>query len=84
MIGEAVAVEDLSPRTSATGESPMNSRPMRNACGEAVGLRLHGVGERQAELRAVAEQRAGSRGRSCGVVMTRISRMPASISVDSG
>ena len=40
--------------------------------------------EAHAELAAVAEQPLEARPGRAGVVMTRISRMPASISVDSG
>ena len=46
----------LSPRASATRSGPTNSRPMMNAWARPSGLRLRGVGEPQAEIRAVAEQ----------------------------
>ena len=48
--------------------------------GEPLGLRLHGIVNTDAQLAAVAEQ-ALNDGRSCGVEMSRMSRMPASISV---
>jgi len=51
--------------------------------GQALGPRLLGIGEAQAELLAVAEEPAES-GRSCGVEMIRMSRTPASMSTDSG
>ena len=51
--------------------------------GDALGLGLHGIADAEAELAAVAEQ-APEAVWSAGVVITRISRMPASISVDRG
>ena len=51
--------------------------------GEPVGLVLHRVGEVDAELRTVAEQPL-KLGASSAVVITRMSRIPAMISVESG
>ena len=48
------------------------------------GLRLNGVLESHAELAAVAEQALANCAWSSGVVMISTSRIPASISVDSG
>ena len=51
--------------------------------GETVGARLLGVGEVDAEPGAVAEQ-PDEASASWGVVITRMSRIPASISVEIG
>ena len=61
----------------------MKSRPMMKAWASPLRLGLLGVVEADAELAAVAEQRLEP-GRSRGVEMTRMSRMPASISTLSG
>ena len=50
---------------------------------QAVGAGLHGICEIEAPLLAVAEQLLEPR-RIGGVEITRMSRMPASISIDSG
>ena len=52
--------------------------------GEAVGARLHGVRDLDAPLASRRRAAARTASASCGVVMTRTSRMPAIISVDSG
>ena len=64
--------------------SPTNSRPMMNACASPSGLRLRGVVDLQCRCRAPSPSSRRKPSCSCGVVMTRMSRMPASISVDSG
>ena len=51
--------------------------------GKAFGLGLLGVREVQAPLRSIAQQSLKP-GRSWGVEINRISRIPASINVDSG
>ena len=50
---------------------------------QTVRMRLHRVGQPDAELSSVAEQ-GSKRGVSSGVEMMRMSRMPASMSVESG
>jgi hypothetical protein len=52
--------------------------------GEALRARLFGVLERRPELGAVAEEAAERAAGPCGVEMIRISRIPASISTESG
>ena len=52
--------------------------------GQAVGAGLHGVRELDAPRASRRRAAARTASRSSGVVMTRISRMPAIISVDSG
>ena len=65
--------------------SPMKSAPMTNACARPSGLGCDGVADARCPTsRAVAEQALELRPGPAGVVMTRTSRMPASISVDSG
>jgi len=51
---------------------------------EAIGARLNGVGEIDTELRAVAKQAEEGRLVSSGVVMMRMSRIPASMRTLTG
>ncbi|KEP72210.1 hypothetical protein HR12_48470 [Microbacterium sp. SUBG005] len=73
----------LSPRTRATDSAPMSLLPQEEGLGETVGRGLHLVGERDAESRTIAQQALELLG-VLGVVMMRMSRMPARIRVDSG
>ena len=73
----------LSPSTSATLSSPMKSAPMTKACASPSG---EGWVAYEIEM-PNCEPSPSSRskpGRSCGVVITSTSRMPAKISVESG
>ena len=54
-----MAVEDVVAEDQRDRSAPTKSRADDEGLGQAVGLRLHGIGEREAQLRAVAEQRAG-------------------------
>ena len=60
----------------------MKSAPMVNAWASPLGW-LHRVGQRDPERRPVVGSRWKA-GMSCGVVMTRMSRIPARIRVDNG
>ena len=82
-LGQAVAVEDVVAEDQSDAVVADEVAADDEGLGQSRGLGLRGVGEVEAQLRAVAEQRSNS-GRSCGVEMIRMSRMPASISVDSG
>jgi hypothetical protein len=81
--GKPVAVEEIVTqyqRDAVSGNKPPSndqrlSQPIRSG--------LLGVPDRDAPLTTVAQQLA-KRDASAGVVMTRISRIPASISVVSG
>ena len=84
-LDEIVSVENVvaeTPARSRTGadEFVANQKCLR----DAFGLRLHRVLKMDAEADAITEQVARNRGRSSGVEMIRMSRMPASISVESG
>ena len=61
----------------------MNSRADEEGLRDASGLRLHRIAQPQAPA-LPSPSSASKRGVSCGVEITRMSRMPASISVDSG
>jgi hypothetical protein len=80
---QVVAVEDVvaehQRRVVAADEVAADHERLR----EAGGRRLHRVRQRQPPARPVAEGCA-NRGVSSGVLMSRMSRIPASISVDSG
>ena len=73
----------LSPRISATRIAADEVAADQEGLREPVRARLHRIVRFDAPLRAVAEQLLEAR-RVLGVVMIRMSRMPASISVDSG
>ncbi|KQT92247.1 hypothetical protein ASG49_09930 [Marmoricola sp. Leaf446] len=73
----------LSPSTRQTASSPMWSSPIRNAWARPSGLGCTAW----VMLTPNWEPSPSSRwkpGASWGVVMTRMSRMPARISIDSG
>jgi hypothetical protein len=73
----------LSPRARATLSSPDEVPADDEGLREALGLRLHGVLDADAELRAVAEQAL-----EAVLILGRRDdqdlRMPASMSVESG
>jgi hypothetical protein len=78
-----VAVEDVVAEDERARPLAHEVAPDEERLREALGLRLHRVRELDAPVAAVAEQLL-KRGVSCGVEMSRISRMPASMSVVSG
>ena len=73
----------LSPRISATGSSPMCSSPIRNAWARPSGEGCTAYVIEMPNCEPSPRSRTNWSA-SWGVVMTRTSRMPASISVDSG
>ncbi|MNY31869.1 hypothetical protein D3C86_1660490 [compost metagenome] len=73
----------LSPRISAEGCLPTKSRPMMNACASPSGEGCSAYWMSSPHW-LPSPSMVAKRGRSCGVEMTRISRMPAVISVESG
>ena len=73
----------LSPSTSETLELPTNGRPIRNACASPSGLGCTAYSKRTPHW-PPSPSSSSKRGRSCGVEMIRISRIPASINAESG
>ncbi len=73
----------LSPRTSADAAAADEVATDDERLRQALRARLHGVRERQPQ-REPSPSSCAKRGVSSGVEMSRMSRMPASISVDSG
>jgi hypothetical protein len=73
----------LSPRIMATASSPMKSAPTMNASASPRGVACAAYSNRQPNC-VPSPSRRRNWSWSWGVVMTRISRIPAIISVDSG
>ena len=73
----------LSPSTSATSSSPMNSAPRMKAWASPSGLGCTAYRIDMPHCEPSPSSRSNC-GLSWGVVMTSTSRMPAIISVDSG
>jgi hypothetical protein len=73
----------LSPSTSALGWPPTKLLPRMNACASPSGL---GCTQYEIEMPHCepSPSSASKRGTSCGVLIRRMSRIPASISVLSG
>ena len=69
--------------TSATRSSPMKSAPMVKACASPLGSGCTAYCSETPSC-APSPSRRSNCAASCGVVMIRMSRMPASISVDNG
>ena len=83
VLAQAVAGEDVVAEHQRAGSPPMNSRPMMNACARPSGFgwtAYLNAGPIARRRRAAARNAA----RSSGVVITRMSRMPASIRVEAG
>ena len=73
------AVEMLSPRTSIAGSPPTNASADNKSLRQPVGLGLLGIFNPDAPFRAVAKEARWNIGRSCGVEMISVSRIPASM-----
>ena len=78
-----MAVEDVVAQDQADGLAADEVAADEEGVGQAARIGLLDIGELQPPLAAVPQQgpKAGS---ASGVLMTRISRMPASISIESG
>jgi hypothetical protein len=73
----------LSPSTRQTESVPMWSRPMMNASASPFGCGCSAY-DSVSPSSVPSPSSRWKCGRSCGVEITRISRMPASISTDIG
>jgi hypothetical protein len=82
-LGDAVTVEDVVAEDQRRRRSGDEIGADDIGLGEPLRPRLLRIGQGQAPARSVAEQVAEP-SKSCGVEMIRISRIPASMSVDNG
>ena len=82
-LGERLAMEDVVAEDQRDAILADELAPDEESLRDAFRLGLHRVFEPQAPALAVAEQRLEAR-RVLRVEISRMSRMPASISVDSG
>src|SRR5271156_6762898 len=81
--GKSVAVEDISPKTSATWSPLIKLRPMTRACASPSGAACSAYRIERPHC-PPPRSKLAKRGSSPGVVMTRMSRMPANIRVVNG
>ena len=80
---KTLAVEDVVAQDQRRRRSADELAADDEGLGQALGLGLNGVADRDAQPAAVAQSRSKPP-MSCGVEISRMSRMPASISIDSG
>ena len=80
---EIVAIENIVAEHQRRGVAADELAADDECLRQAVRRRLNRVGETDAPARTIAQQR-GKAGRVLGVEMSRMSRIPASSSVDSG
>ena len=83
-VRKAVAEEDIVAEHQARGPAGDEIGADREGLREALRLWLHRIGDAPCPTATRRRAAAGTAAESCGVVMIRTSRMPASISVVSG